>query len=568
MSNAPTNTKKTSVDEPRPEEDYIRIIPLGGLEEVGMNCCLVEVNESLLMLDCGLTFPDTRNYGVDLVIPDWSYVLENLDYLDAIILTHGHEDHIGALPFFLREVDVPVYGGRLTLAMLKRKLEEYGLANDVRMHPVEPGDRLKIQETVVEFVHVNHSIPNAMSVAMETPLGRIVFTGDWKIDQTPLYEPVTDLQRFAEFGREGTLALLGDSTNSGSPGYAASERAVQEGLADVLDTAPGRVVVAQFSSNLHRIQGMLELAEQFDRKVLLVGGSLMRNFETALELGFIKVPNKKLIVEPRQLSGIPDDELLIISTGSQGEPRSALTRMAYGDHHIIDLREGDTVVLSARVIPGNEASIARMIDNIARRGATVITGRSHPVHASGHAKQEELKLLLNLVRPKHLVPVHGSFHMRAQHAALASKVGISSSLIIDEGDVLQFTADEVRVIDRVHTGHVFVDDSRTNDVEDIQIRDRKKLAQSGLIMAFVVLNRTTAEITGGPDLLQRGFLNDEDAHLLEAASAAARSAIEALPKKARTDSNEVAEALRNAIRRFFRQQLSRKPVVVPIVHEM
>ncbi len=562
------NNKKIKTA-PTPNGDYLRVIPLGGLDEVGMNCCLIECNGAMIMIDCGLTFPEQDAFGIDVILPDWSYALDNLDKLDAVVLTHGHEDHIGALPFFLREVDVPVYGGRLTLAMLRNKLQEHKLDGEVELHEVEPGDRVQLATFNVEFIHTNHSVPNAMSVSLETPLGRLLFTGDWKLDQTPLGEKTMDLQRMAELGREGVLMLLGDSTNAGAPGYSESESSVIVGLGSVLDTAQGRVFITQFSSNLYRIQAMLELAGQFGRKVALMGRSLLNNFDTAIKLGFIKAPNPSPLIDLQDMSRYPDDEILIITTGSQAEPRSGLTRMAYGGHSQVHIKATDTIVLSARVIPGNERGVQNMINALTKRGARVITPRQAPVHATGHAKQEELKLLLNLTKPKHLVPMHGSFHMRHQHAELGRLVGVPHQHLIEDGHVLQVTPNGVAVIDRVHVGRVFVDGRATGgDIEDVQLRDRKKLAQAGMIVAFAVINRSTGELASGPDLIQRGFLNEEAAAMLEPAAQLARRAVEQLPRDARFNVDEVSEAIRNSLRRYFRKQVDRKPVVLAIVHEM
>lgn len=562
--------KKTAIEIPAPDEDYIRVIPLGGLDEVGMNCCIVECNGAMIMVDCGLTFPETSGFGVDIILPDLAYVLDNLDYLDAVVITHGHEDHIGALPFFLTEVDVPVYAGRLTMGMLRRKIKEHGLTEkDVTFIEVEAGESVSIESFDVEFIHINHSVPNAMAIALNTPLGRLMFTGDWKIDHTPINEPPIDLQRIAQLGSDGVLALMGDSTNSGTPGYSRSERAVQEGLAHVLDTAKGRVIVGQFSSNLYRVQGMLELAAEFDRRVALMGRSMLNNFELATELGFISVPKGVSMIDAYDADKFPDDEVLIISTGSQAEPRASLPRIAYGAHRI-SLKPTDTVVLSARVIPGNEVGIHNMINSMTRLGATVVTQKDAPIHATGHARREEIKMMLNLARPKYLVPVHGSYHMRKQHAELGQRLGIENTVMIEDGDVLEFTADGARVIDRVHVGRVFVDGrSSGGDIEDMQLRDRRQLAHSGIIIAYAIVEKNTGKFTSGPDLLQRGFLRqgDEDV-LLEQASDYAVKAINKLDDKVRSNLNEVSEALRLAVRRFFRKRLDRKPVVIPIVHEM
>lgn len=551
-----------------PEGDYLRVIPLGGLDEVGMNCCLIECNGSLIMIDCGLTFPESEGYGIDIILPDWSYVMERLDVLDGVILTHGHEDHIGALPFFLKEVDVPVYGGRLTLAMLGNKLKEHGLDGAVELIAVEPGDVLDLAPFEVEFVHTNHSVPNAMSVSLVTPLGRLVFTGDWKMDQTPIGEPTMDLQRFAEFGREGTLALLGDSTNAGTPGFSDSERKVYEGLAHVLDAAKGRVIIAQFSSNIYRVQSILELAEEFGRKVALLGRSMSNNFQLAQKMGFVTFNTENVLIDIVDSNKLPDEDVIIVSTGSQAEPRSSLNRLAYGDHNLTKIRSTDTVVMSARVIPGNERGIQNMINNLVKNGARVITPREAPVHASGHAKQEELKLMLNLVRPQHLVPMHGSFRMRSQHAELAHQVGIKNTHLIEDGYVLEFVREGVRVVGRVPVGRVFVDGATGGDIEDVQLRDRKKLAHSGIIIAFAVLDRARGELISGPDLVHRGSLSQPEHALIEEGQRYAKEAIDRLSPDARANASEVSEAIRTSVRRFFRKKLDRKPVVIPIVHEM
>ena len=570
MSESELSEKKTVVTAPAPKEPYVRIIPLGGLDEVGMNCCLIDTGTTMVMVDCGLTFPETKGYGVDIILPDMAYVLENLDKLDAVLLTHGHEDHIGALPFFLQEVDVPVYGGRLTLAMLTRKFEEHQLSeDDVTLHPVEAGDEIEVGEMKVEFIHINHSVPNAMSLCIRTPAGDLLFTGDWKLDHTPINEEPMDIQRIAQIGRRGVLALLADSTNSGTPGYSASESTVQDGLAAVFDQAEGRLIVGQFSSNIHRVQGMLELAVDFGRKVVLQGRSMKTNFELAAELGFIDIPQEVELIDVYDIKKYPDNEILIITTGSQAEPRAGLTRMAYSDHRV-KLKPTDTVVLSARQIPGNEVAISKMIDHMSQTGARVITQRDAPIHATGHAKREELKMLIALVRPEFLIPMHGSFSMRKTHADLGDELGVPHTLVIEDGDVLDITASkQAKVADRIHAGRVFVDGRSTgNDVAMGELRDRRKLAHSGIIVAMVMVDRKSGKITGAPELLHRGFLSGEHEGLLDQAANHAKRALDGLSAEVRTNSDEVSEALGGAIRGFFRKQLDRKPVVIPIVHEM
>ncbi|MFP4599555.1 MAG: ribonuclease J [Persicimonas sp.] len=552
-----------------PEGDYVRFIPLGGLDEVGMNCAIIECNGSMLLVDCGLTFPEDE-YGIDIVLPDWSYVMENLDKLDAVLLTHGHEDHIGSLPFFLEEVDVPVYSGRLTLAMLYAKLQSHNLANEVDLFPCEPGEVVDLGPFRVEFLHINHSVPNAMAITLGTPLGEFVFTGDWKLDQTPVYGEPMDLQRFAELGRQGVTALFGDSTNSGVPGLSTSERVVYNGFSEIIENAKGRVIIAQFSSNVDRIRGQLDLAHKHGRKVALLGRSIKRNFNLAREEGFLKLPADDILVDQRNLDDYPADKLLVISTGSQAEPRASLSRMALGDHYQITLNKTDTVITSARMIPGNERGIHNMLNNLAKTGATIITPKDGPIHASGHGKREELKLMINLTRPKHLVPVHGEYRMRQRHAQLGKDLGIEDTQLIENGDVLEFDHNGARVVGRVDTGRMLVDGKYTGDLEEMVMRDRAKLANSGMVVAFVVMDRNTGQVTGKPSLMQRGFIG-EDADIdkmLDEASKYANDAIHQLSKKARRDTSEVYEAVRSSIRRFFRKRIDRKPVVIPVVHEV
>lgn len=551
-----------------PSGDYVRFIPLGGLDEVGMNCALVECNDSILMIDCGLTFPETGDFGVDIIVPDWTYILDNLDRLDGIILTHGHEDHIGAVPYFLSQVDVPVYSGNLTLAMLHRKLQSHGL-QDAELFDVEPGDQLEIGPFVVEFIHTNHSVPNAMAVALHTPLGTALFTGDWKLDQTPLYEESADIRRFAQLGEGNMLALFGDSTNATVPGYSVSESVVQKGLAEVIENAPGRVIVAQFSSNLHRVAGLMDIAYRQGRKVVLMGTSLVKNSNIARDQGFLPFPPEDVLIKPHEIDDYPDREILVISTGSQAEPRSSLSRMGHGDHRNMNIVKTDTVVLSARQIPGNEYGINFMINSLLKRGATVITADDALIHSSGHGKQEEIKLMINLTRPKYLVPVHGEYRMRQKHAALGRDLGVDESLLIENGDVLEFTEDGATVVGRVHHGRLLVDGRTVGDQEDFQLRDRRKLANAGIVVAFAVLDRENGALAAPPELMQRGVVGPADSDgVMEAAAEAAARGVEALGPDARRDLSEVKEAIRSEVRNYLRKTLDRRPVVIPLVHEL
>lgn len=551
-----------------PKHDYVRFIPLGGLDEVGMNCALVECNGSMIMIDCGLTFPED-DFGIDVVLPDWTYVMDNLDRLDAVLITHGHEDHIGALPFFLQQVDVPVYSGRLTLAMLNAKLQSHNLGGQVELLPMEAGESVEIGAFVVEFIHTNHSVPNAMSLALKTPLGNFIFTGDWKLDQTPIYEAPMDMGRFAALGNEGVIGVFGDSTNSETPGFSGSERQVFNALDDVLDNAKGRVIVAQFSSNIYRVRGMLDLAEKHGRKVALLGRSLTRNFNLACEEEFMEVPAENLIINSREIDNYPPEKLMIISTGSQAEPRASLTRMGLGDHRSISINNTDTIVLSARRIPGNERGIYNMLNNLAKQGATVITAADAPIHVTGHAKQEELKLMLSLTRPQVLIPVHGEYRMRMRHAELGKDLGVPNCKLIENGDVLEFDKRGAKVVGRVYTGRLLVDGKYMGDEKEMVIRDRAKLAQSGIIVAVVTIERHSGDISGSLELMQKGFLGDNAIdEVMDDAVDYTLKAIENLSVKVRKDSNEVRDAMRTALRRFFSKNLDRKPVIIPVVHEI
>ncbi|MEZ4459933.1 MAG: ribonuclease J [bacterium] len=547
--------------------DYLRVIPLGGLNQFGMNCCVLECNDALLMLDCGLSFPETPNFGIDYIIPDFSWLLENVERLEAIVLTHGHEDHIGGLPYLLEEVDVPVVGGRLTLEMIKRKLLEHDV-EDVAYFDVQPGDTMTFGPFKLEFIHVNHSIPNAMSVKIDTPQGRLIFTGDWKLDQTPFGEPVMDLATFARLGDEGVLALLGDSTNVDVPGVSASETDVLETLTRILGDAQGRVIVALFSSNLHRVAGLMHAAEQSGRRVCLLGRSLERNFQLASELGMLDLPTGPVLIAPDEIARFEDRDLLILCTGSQAEPRSSLTRMAHGEHNLIRLKSEDTVVLSARVIPGNDVAIYRMLDALARKGVKVITKSNASVHASGHAHREELKLLLNLTKPRYVVPMHGDFRVRRQHGELGKRVSKSIPLVIDDGDVLEFRDNTAHVIGKVRSGRVAVDGKALGDIDDVQIRDRMKLAATGIVVAFLVLDGQSGAITDGPRLLHHGLSVEGGDKWFAQAAEYARQEIEEMSVDARQDTAEVQETLRTAVRRYFRKNADKKPVVIPIVHEL
>jgi ribonuclease J len=549
----------------------VRFIPLGGLDEVGMNCMVIEHGDSMLIVDCGITFPKQEQHGIDLVIPDWTYILDNQDKLEGIVVTHGHEDHVGAIPFLLKELggQTEVYSAPLTLRLLRDKLNSHQIPDNALFNHVRSGDTRRVGPFELEFINVNHSIPDSLSVALRVDDELFVITGDWKLDQNETYEPVMDLQRFAELGREGVTGLLGDSTNAIVSGYSNSELDVQRGIADAMDRAEGRVIVAQFSSNQYRVAGLLEVAHKQRRKVCLLGRSLREKFEISLEDNYFDVPSERILIEPHEIDHYPNEKLLIIATGSQAERRAALTRMGLDEHHNLELDSTDTIILSARQIPGNERGIQNMINNLSKRGANVITGDEENIHASGHACQEELKLLMNLTDPDWLIPVHGEFRMRKKHAELGDAVGVSNHLVIENGDILAFENGDADVEGHIHTGRVFVDGENVGDLQGVEIRDRGKLASSGIVVALVIIDKDTGEITTGPELIQKGVLGEgEIESRLGEATKYAKQAFEKLSKGARKQPRDAEHALKQSIREFFRENINRQPFVIPIVHEL
>lgn len=547
----------------------IRIIPLGGLAQVGMNCMVIECNDEAVLIDCGLTFPDADTPGVDLVLPDWSYLDQLGEKLTAILLTHGHEDHIGALPFLLHDVKVPIYGTPLTIGLLRNKLIEHKILHECELNVVETRELVDLTDTLTfEFLHVNHSIPDAAAVVLYTPLGPIIHTGDWRVDHTPIAGKPIDLSSFADLGEEGVLCLLGDSTNVSEPGVSVSESVVMRELERLLAEADGRVLVTMFSSNAYRLQGLLQAAARLKRRVLVNGRSLRNMLDVASELGIIEIPDGVLI-DLFEHKSVPDDELLIISTGSQAEPRSSLSRIARDDHRHISLKEGDTVILSARVVPGNEAKVGNLINSLWRKGVEVITKRDAPVHTTGHAYQDELRLMLNLTRPRYFVPVHGEPRMLIKHARLAHSLGFHDTAVLENGEVLEIDADGIRRAGQVPSGRQLVDGTGVGDINDVVLRDRMMLARSGMIVATLVLNAQKGEIVSGPNFLQQGVVDDGDPdETLDDARQYVIERVEDLNSDSLREPAEVAETMRRAVRRFFRQRFQRKPVVIAIVTEV
>ena len=551
-------------------QNPLRIIPLGGLGEIGLNMMVMEYADSIIIIDCGLMFPEDYMLGIDIVIPDITYLRKNKEKVKAFIITHGHEDHTGALPFVLREIKAPVYGTPLTIGLIKEKLEEFKLDRETEFKTVKPRDKVSVGPFEIEFIRVSHSIADGAGLAIKTPVGVVIHTGDFKLDQTPVDGEILDYARFSEYGENGVLLLLSDSTNVEKEGYTVSEKEVGVTFEEIFRKSSGRIIVAAFSSNIHRIQQVLDVAENFGRKVTLNGRSMVANVRIAQELGYLKVQDG-LIVDLKELDNLPPQRSVLLTTGSQGEPMSALTRMAMDDHKQIRVRRGDTVILSSKFIPGHEKAISNMMNHLYRRGAEVIYEKVSEIHVSGHASQEELKLMLNMVKPRYFIPVHGEYRHLVKHSQLAEKVGVKKGNIVlaEDGDVVEVTEDSISVRERVESGKVFVDGKGVGDVRDMVLKDRKHLSQDGLVIAILALNEKTGEIIYGPDIITRGVVfEEESAELLENARNIVIEVLGNINVEAKTDWLEVKEELRRALRRYFNKTLERRPVILPLIVEI
>ena len=546
----------------------VRIAFLGGLGEIGRNCAVVELDGARLLIDCGLAFPDADQPGVDIILPDFSYLTEQPERVIGVVLTHAHEDHMGALPYFLRDFDVPVYGTRLSLGMLSAKLEEYDLAPS--LVEVSPGERTTLGPFNLEFFAVSHSIPDGMAVALRTPAGTIVHTGDFKIDLTPIDGRPTDLGGLARLAGEGIDLLLSDSTNADTPGYIPSEVEVGRALAEIFAAARRRIVVACFASHVHRMQQILAAAHQLDRKVALVGRSMLRNVRVASELGYLKIP-PDLLIPVEELGSLPPEQTLILCTGSQGEPFSALTLMAGREHKWVRIEPGDTVVLSSSLIPGNEAAVYHTMNALARQGAEMFHRGNAKVHVSGHAAQGELTLLLATLRPRHLVPVHGEYRHLTQHARLARATGIPSDhvFVCEDGDVLELDGGEVRRAGQVRSGMVFVDGLGVGDVGDAVLRDRRRLGGEGFVHVLATIEAQTGKVLAGPDIVTRGFVYEpESTDLIEEARARVLASLDRAAAEGVNDPTILKQRMREAASALFRERTQRRPVIIPTVMEV
>ena len=547
----------------------LRLVPLGGLGEIGRNMLAVECGDDIVVVDAGLMFPEQEMLGIDLVIPDITWLLERADRVRGILLTHGHEDHIGGLPYILPRLPVPVYGTTITLGFLRNKLREHRLLESTELNMVSAGDTVQLGRIACEFIHTTHSVPDACALALHTPAGTVVHTGDFKLDHTPIHGSPPDLARLARLGDEGVLLLLSDSTNVETEGTTASERSVGDGLEPIFAAAPGRIIMATFASNISRLQQAIDCGAAHDRRALVVGRSMMNNVQTAQELGYLKVDDGRLIW-PRQLEKLNDDELLILCTRSQGEPLSALTRIAAGEHPIVSLHPGDTVILSANPIPGNEELVHRTINNLYRQGVKVFHSSRHRVHASGHAGREELKTMLTLVRPKYFVPVHGEYRHLAIHAELARAVGIAAENVvpIDNGTVVEVDGSGIhRERVRAPAGYVYVDGLSIEEAGDVVLRDRRLLAQDGVVIVVLTVERSTGAVVAGPDLVSRGFIEDSP---METLFDEARAHVLGLISRLQPDAEWTVwqAAIHEGLSRFLYSRTHRRPMILPVVTEV
>jgi ribonuclease J len=547
----------------------LQVVPLGGLGEIGKNMTAVRQESGILLMDAGLAFPDEEMPGIDLVLPDFSYLRERRDELRGIVLTHAHEDHVGALPYLLREFDVPVYGTKLTLGLVRPKLAEFGIKR-ADLREAKAGDEIDLAGFGLELINVNHSIPDAVAVAIRTNAGTIVFSGDYKIDLTPIEGEPMDLSRYAALGGEGVLAYFGDSTNSERPGYVPSESIVGETLNEVFEKAEGRIIVASFASHLHRVSQVVEAAKNHGRLVGVTGRSMIRNVQIARELGYLDLP-QSMYVDQRDVNQVPDGDIVILTTGSQGEPLAALSRIAAGTHRSIEVGAEDTVVIAAHPIPGNERGVSRTINNLMKRGAEVLYSPLRAVHVSGHAAQEEQKLVLSLLKPKFLVPVHGEFRHLRHHANTAIGMGIPEEniFVLENGDKLEFHNGEARKLDRVPAGMFLVDAGSVADTSEAIMRERQQLSEEGMFIVVARINAQSGELLGPPDVISRGFMDQQAQNgLADESVDVVTKTLQRTASRRVTDWGELKNAIRRDLSGFLSQKTRKRPIILPLIVEV
>lgn len=551
-------------------KEKLRIIPLGGMQEIGKNMTVFEYDGEIIVVDCGLTFPDESMPGIDLVIPDMSYLVKNKDKIKGVVLTHGHEDHIGGLPYLLKEISIPIYGTRLTLGLLEYKLKEHGILSTSNLNVIIPGQKIQLGSFYIEFIRSTHSIPDSVALAIHTPFGVIIHSGDFKVDYTPIEGEMIDLNKFAELGSKGVLALLCESTNVERPGYTMSERRVGETFKNIFSQAKNRILVATFASNVHRIQQIINAAYANNRKVAVAGRSMINVVSAASELGYLSIPTNTLI-DIDSIVRYRNDQIVIITTGSQGEPMSALARMAASDHKKVDIIPGDLVVISATPIPGNEKFVSKVINELTKKGAEVIYEALAETHVSGHACQEELKLIHSLVKPKYFIPVHGEYRHLQQHCQLAQNLGMPKEdmFIMDNGRVLEIDQNGARIAGTVTAGKVLVDGLGVGDVGNIVLRDRKHLAQDGLIVVVVTIDGDSGAVIAGPDIISRGFVYvRESESLMEEAKTVIKNTLTKSEEKHITDWSTIKGNIKDSLRDFLYEKIKRNPMILPIIMEV
>ena len=553
------------------KKQKLKVMSLGGLEEIGKNMTVLEYNNDIIVIDCGLAFPEDDMLGIDLVIPDVTYLTKNIDKIRGIVLTHGHEDHIGALPYVLKDLNVPVFGTLLTLGLLENKLREHNLLNKTTRHTVVPGETVKLGQMKVEFIHTNHSIADAVALAITTPVGVVIHTGDFKIDYTPIDGGVMDIHRFAELGKQGVLLLMSDSTNAERKGFTVSEKSVGRVFDQIFEETPrNRIMVATFSSNIHRIQQVINSAKAFGRKVAIIGRSMVNAVKTSSELGYLNIP-AGILIDISEIKNFADNQLVIITTGSQGETMSALSRIAASEHRQVSIKPDDKIIISASSIPGNEKSVSRVINELLKKGADVVYEGIAEIHVSGHARQEELKLMLALTKPKFFMPVHGEFMHLASHRDLAVSMGMDKRdiFLMKVGEVLEVSKNDARVNGVVPAGQIMVDGLGVGDVGNIVLRDRKHLSEDGLMVVVVTMEKATGMIVAGPDIISRGFVYVREAEaLMDEARKVVLEALQKCEQKNITGWNHIKNLIKDTLKNYLWQRTKRSPMILPIIMEV